>query len=92
MKSQPWDILARVRTAKCIAGCNHDVSLELDYCVSFFKLKFLISILRHIFYSPKPSNIYGESDFVSSVSGNKLGKYIFLLSEERDFFSNGREI
>ena len=77
-KTQPWDIFARVRTAKCIAGCNHNHSLEDDYCVPFFKLKFLIPTLRHILYSPKSSNIYQESSFVSSGSGNKSEKYTFL--------------
>ena len=78
VKTQPWDIFARVRMAKCIAGCNNDGFLKDDYCVPFFKLKFLIPTLRHIFSSPKHSNIYGESDFISSVSGNKLRKYTFL--------------
>ena len=78
MKTQSWAIFARVRTAKRSAGCNHDDSLEDDYCVPFFKLKFLIPTLRHIFYLPNSSNNYGECDFASSVSGNKLGKYTFL--------------
>ena len=86
MKTQPWDIFARVRTAKCIASCNHDGSLEDNYCVPFFKLKFLIPTLRHIFCSPKASKIYGESDFESSVSRNKLGKYTFLWFKKRDFY------
>ena len=77
-KTQSWDIFARVRTAKYIASCNHDGSLEDNYCVPFFKLKFLIPTLRHIFCSPEPSKIYGESNFESSVSQNKLGKYTFL--------------
>ena len=47
--------------------------------VPFFKLKFLIPTLRHIFYSPNSSNIHGECDFASSVSGNKLGKCIFVV-------------
>ena len=57
-KTQPWDIFAKVHTAKCIASCNHDGSLEDYYCVSFFKLKFLIPIWRHIFCLPKPSKIF----------------------------------
>ena len=69
MKTQPWDIFAR----KCIR------SLENDYCVQFFKLKFLIHTLCHIFYSTKSSNIYEESDFISSVSVNNLGKYTFFV-------------
>ena len=79
MKTQSWAIFARVRTAKRSTGCSHDDSLEDDYCVPFFKLKFLIRKLRHIFYSPNSSNIQGECDFASSVSGNKLGKiYVFV--------------
>ena len=77
MKTQSWAIFARVRTAKRSAGCNHDDSLEDDYCVPFFKLKFLIPTLRNIFYSPNSSNIHGECDFASSVLGNKLDKYTF---------------
>ena len=79
VKIQSWAIFARVRTAKHSVGCNHDDSLEDDYCVPFFKLKFLIPTLRHIFYTPNSSNIHGECDFASSVSGNKLGKYIFMF-------------
>ena len=78
MKTQSWAIFARVRTAKRSVGCNHDDSLEDDYCAPFFKLKFLIPTLRHIFYLPNSPNIHGECDFASSVSGNKLGKYTFL--------------
>ena len=76
--TQPWDTFPREPTTKCIASCNHDGSWEDDYCVLFFQVKFLIPTLRHMFCSPKPSNIYGESDSVSSVSRNKLEKYIFL--------------
>ena len=69
MKTQHLDIFARARTAKCIAGCNHNGSLENEYCFMFLKLKlkFLIPTLHHIFYSPKPSNIYRKSSFLSSV-------------------------
>ena len=63
---------ARVGTAKCIVGCNHNSSLEDNHCVPFFPP------LRLTLYSPKPSNIYRESSFVGSVSGNKLEKYTFL--------------
>ena len=91
-KTQPWDIFARVRTAKCIASCNHDGSLEDNYCVPFFKLKFLIPTLRHIFCLPKASKIYGESDFESSILWNKLGKYTFLWFKKETFISNGRKI
>ena len=83
---QPWDIFARVRTAKCIESYNHEGSLEGDYCVPFFRLKFLIPTLRHMFCSLKSSNIYGESDLVSSVSRNKLEKYTFLWFKKRDFY------
>ena len=86
-KTQSWDIFARVGTAKCIISCNHDGSLEDNYFVPFFKLKFLIHTLRHIFCLPKRSKIYGESDLQNSVSQNKLGKYIFLCFKKRDFYS-----
>ena len=82
MKTQPWDIFERVRTTKCIASCNHDGSLENDYYVPFFKLKFLIHTLRHIFCSSRTSNIYGESDFRFAKYVGK--KYIFVVS--REFF------
>ena len=85
-KTQPWDIFARIRTAKCIASCNHDGFLEDNYCVPFFKLRFLIPTLCHIFCSPKALKIYGESEFESSVSRNKLGKYKFLWFQKRDFY------
>ena len=78
MKTQPWDIFARVITAKCITGCHRDKSLEDDYCVPFFRLKFLIPTLRHILYYTKPSDSYGECEFVSSISRNNLAKYTFL--------------
>ena len=85
-KTQPWNIFSRVRTTKCTASCNHDCCLEDNYCVPFFKLKLFISTLRHIFCSPIPSNSYGESDFVISVSRNKLGKYTILWFKKRDFY------
>ena len=56
---------------------------------AFFKLKFLIPTLRLMFCSPKPSNIYEESDFVSSVSRNKLEKYIFVVLKKRLLFLMG---
>ena len=86
MKTQSWDIFARVHTTKCIASCNHNGSLEDNLCVPFFKLKFLIPTIRHIFCLPKPSKIYGESDFESFVSQNKLGKYTFLWFEKGDVY------
>ena len=85
-KTQSWDIFARVHTAKYIASCNHDGSLEDNYCAPFFKLKFLIPTLRNIFCLPKSSKIYEESDFESSVSRNKLGKYTWLWFKKRDFY------
>ena len=78
MKTQPWAIFARVRTTKCSAGCNHDDSVQDDYCVPFLKSKFLILTLHHIFYLSTPLVIYGECNFVSSVSGNRMRKYTFL--------------
>ena len=52
MKTQSWAIFARVRTDKCSAGCNYDDSLEDDYCLPFFKLKFLIPyIASHILFA-----------------------------------------
>lgn len=71
-KTQPWDIFARLYKAKFIGGCYHDGSLE-DNPATFFRLKFLIPTLCR-----KPSNTYEGSDFVSSISGNKLGKCTFL--------------
>ena len=85
-KLNPGIFFSRVRTTKCTASCNHDCCLEDNYCVPFFKLKLFISTLRHIFCSPIPSNSYGESDFVKSVSRNKLGKYTILWFKKRDFY------
>ena len=85
-KTQPWDIFARVTTAKCIASCNHDGSLEDNYHVPFFKLKFLIPTLRHTFCLPKASKIYRKSDFQSSVFQNKIGKYTLLWFKKRGFY------
>ena len=48
--------------------------------------------LRHMFHSPKPSNIYGESDFVNSILQNKLEKYTFLLFKKESFISSWRKI
>ena len=81
-KTEPWDIFARVRTAKCITSFNHDGSLEDNWCILFFKLKFLIPTLRHIFCLPKASKIY----FESSVSQNMLGKYAFLWFKKDELF------
>ena len=83
-KTQPWDILLRLPTAKCIASSNHNVSLEDDYCVRFFDLKFFTPTLRHMFCSPNPSNIYGQRDFVSWKNIHFCG-----LKKE-SFISDGR--
>ena len=56
--------------------------MEDDYCVPFFKCKFFIPTWLYIFCSPKPSKIYGESDFESSVSRNMFGKYTFSGSKK----------
>ena len=86
-KTQPWDILLRLPTAKCIASSNHNVSLEDDYCVRFFDLKFFTPTLRHMFCSPNPSNIYGERDIVS------WKKYTFSCGIKKEtFISDGRKI
>ena len=93
IETQSWAIFARVRTDKRSAGCNHDDSLEDDSCAPFFKLKFLIHTLRHIFYSPSSSNIHGECDFASSVSGNQLRKYTFFcVFLKKIYIANGRKI
>ena len=83
-KTQPWDILLRLPTAKCIASSNHNVSLEDDYCVRFFDLKFFTPTLRHMFCSPNPSNIYGQRNFVSWKNIHFCG-----LKKE-SFISDGR--
>ena len=83
-KTQPWDILLRLPTAKCIASSNHNVSLEDDYCVRFFDLKFFTPTLRHMFCSPNPSNIYRQRDFVSWKNIHFCG-----LKKE-SFISDGR--
>ena len=44
-----------------------------------------------MFCLPKPSNIYRESDFVSSVSRNKLEKYTFCGLEKETFISTSRK-
>ena len=83
-KTQPWDILLRLPTAKCIASSNHNVSLEDDYCVRFFDLKFFTPTLRHMFCSPNPSNIYRQRDFISWKNIHFCG-----LKKE-SFISDGR--
>ena len=83
-KTQPWDILLRLPTAKCIASSNHNVSLEDDYCVRFFDLKFFTPTLRHMFCSPNPSNIYGQRDFV------RWKTIHFCGLKKESFISDGR--
>ena len=85
-KTQRWDIFTKVRQPNASQDATIDASLEDNYCVPLFKLKFLIPTLRHIFCSPKPWKIYRESDFVSSASRNKLEKYTFLWFRKRDFY------
>ena len=84
-----WDPMKNSTLEYYWKSCSHDGSLEDNCCVLFFLLKLFISTLHHIFYSPKPSKIYGESDFVSSVSRNKLGKYTFLWFKKRLLFLMG---
>ena len=71
-KTQPWGSFARIRTAKCIASCNHDGSFKDNYCPPFFKLKFLIPTLRHLFCSPKPSK--STEKVTSKVSFRELSR------------------
>ena len=63
---------ARLRTAKCIASCNHDGFMEDDYCVSFFKLKFLIPTLGHISSAHKGLQIFTEK-VTSKVPFREVG-------------------
>ena len=86
MKNSTLGYFARVSTTKCITSCNYDGSLEDNYCVPFFKLKFLIPTLRQIFCLPRPSKIYGESDFESSAAQNKLREYTFLWFKKGGFY------
>ena len=84
-KTQLWDTFARLHTAEWIVSSNHDVSWEDDYCVMFFKLKFFLPTLRHMFCSPNPSNIYGERYLVSWKNINFCGlkkRLLFLISSE----------
>ena len=90
-KTKPWDIFVRVCTGKYIASCKQDDSLEDNYCASFFKLKYLIPTLRHIFCSPKASKIHGECERESSVLWSKLEKYTFLWFKKRDFYFQWEE-
>ena len=62
------------------------VCLKDNYCAPLFKLKFFTPTC-HILFLPKPSKCYGESDFIKSVSQNKLGKYYTVLwFKRRDFY------
>ena len=90
-KTQLWDIFTRVLTAKCIASCSHGGSLEDDYCITFFKLKFLIPTLCQMFCLPKPSNIYGESDIVSPLCEISWKNIHFCGLKKETFISNGRK-
>ena len=86
MKNSTLRYFAKITlpTAKCIASSNYNVSLEDDYCVRFFDLKFFTPTLRHMFCSPNPSNIYGQRDFVSWKNIHFCG-----LKKE-SFISDGR--
>ena len=53
----------------------------------------LLSLHDVIFYSPNSSNIHGECDFASSVSGNQLRKYTFFcVFLKKIYIANGRKI
>ena len=83
-KTQPWDIFARLPTAKCIPSSNHDVYLKDDYCVPFFDLKFFIPILRHMFCSPKHLRRKGLRKLKKNTR--------FCGSRKETFISDGRKI
>ena len=85
-KTEPWDFLHDYLQPNALQVATMMSFLEDDHCVSFFKLKFLIPALRHMFYLRKPSNIYGERDF-----DNDLEKYTFLWFKNRDFYFLMRE-
>ena len=74
-KTQPCDIFARYFI---LTICDHGGSLKDDYC-SIFPDEILHSTLCQMFCLPWPSNIYGESDFVSSVLQNRSERYSFFL-------------
>ena len=80
-KTQPRDIFARVSRAKCTASCNDDGCLEDNYCVPFFKLKFLIPTLRPIFCLSKASKIYRE-----------VGKIYIFVVWKKILIYNGKKI
>ena len=52
LKTQPYDIFARIHTTKCITGCNHNDSLEDDHCIPFLKLQLLIPTSPHVKFFP----------------------------------------
>ena len=79
-KTQSWDISARVRAAKCMASCNHDGSLEDNCCVLFFKFKFLIPTLRHVFLFAKAFKNLRRKWLQKFRFAKKVGKiYIFMV-------------
>ena len=93
MKTQSWAIFARVRTAKCSAGCNHDDSLEDDDCLPFFKLKFLIPyIASHIlfaeFFKYPRENVTLQVQF-RGISWENIHFCGFL---KKTYIANGRKI
>ena len=92
MKNSTLEYFCKSTTVKCIASCNHDGSLEDNYCVSLFKLKFHIPTLLHIFCLPKPSKIYGEK--TSYVLFRKISweNIHFCGFKKETFISNGRKI
>ena len=79
-KTQTCDIFARVPTAKYFAKLQKLSLFGRWLLVLFFELTFLIPILHHMLFLPKPSNIYRESDLLTSILQNKLEKYISLMS------------
>ena len=92
MKTQSWAIFARVRTAKRSVGCNHDDSLEDDYCAPFFKLKFLIPTLRHIFYSPNSSNTTENVTFQVPFQGISWENIHFCGFLKKTYIANRRKM
>ena len=51
MKNSTLGYFCKRKYSQCIASCNHDGSVEDNYCVLFFKLKFLIPTSCHMFFS-----------------------------------------
>ena len=90
-KTQYWDIFARVRTAKCIASCNHDGSLEDNSCVPLFKLKFLIATLRHIFVCQSLQTFTEKVTFKVPFRKISWEKIHFCVLKKETFISKGRK-